>query len=109
MRPTRCAGDGIGSRKKARKISLITKIISTLPSRRARFSQRAAAAVKDSYFVRLLFAVGTPIAAAMIVQQLLTGLPIWLGKYERGSVQISRPSTFSSSVLTISGTRSSLG
>ena len=61
-------------------MSLITEIISTLPSPRARFSRRAAAVVKDSYLVRLLFAIAAPIAAALIVEQLLTGVPIWLGK-----------------------------
>jgi hypothetical protein len=63
-------------------MSLITEIISALPSGRARLPRRPAplAIVKDSYLVRLLFALGTPIAAAMIVQQLLLWLPIWLGK-----------------------------
>ena len=63
-------------------MSLITEIFSASPSGRTRLAQRAAAlaVVKDSYLVRLLFALGAPIAAAMIVQQLLLWLPIWLGK-----------------------------
>lgn len=63
-------------------MSLMSEIIGALPSGRARFARRAAplAVVKDSYPVRLLFAIGAPIAAAMITQQLLLWLPLWLGK-----------------------------
>lgn len=63
-------------------MSLMSEIIGALPSGRARLARRAAplAVVKDSYLVRLLFAISAPIAAAMTVQQLLTWLPMWLGK-----------------------------
>jgi len=63
-------------------MSLITEIISALPSGRARMPWRPAplAIVKNSYLVGLVFALGAPIAAAMIVQQALLWLPVWLGK-----------------------------
>jgi len=63
-------------------MSVITQIISALPSGRARLARRSAslATVKDAYPVRLLFTIVAPIAAAVTTQQLLVWLPLWLGK-----------------------------